>query len=155
FRRTFALDAELLSRAEGAFKLVIETGADEVNVEGSGKSAKVTGFPGVWLNGRPVPPEKWRPEREGPFVFEIQGQGPAYLRAGETLLAVRATPPGGRALLLQVALDEVRPNGAVIPLKAVVCDQCSTLPDQVQACVHACPHDAAMRVDAWTGFPLR
>src|SRR5262249_35245484 len=121
-----------------------------------GKSAKVTGFVGVWLNGRPVPPERWRQEREGPFVFTIEGEDRALLRAGENVLAIRATPVAGkRAVLLQAAVDEVRPNGAVIPLKAVVCDQCSTLPDQVQACVHACPHDAAMRVDAWTGFPVR
>jgi len=156
FRRGFAIDAEVLARPDGAFKLVIETGAEEVHVEGSGKSAKVTSFPAVWLNGTPVPPEKWRPEREGPFVFEIADEDRGLLRAGENVVAVRATPPAGkRCVLLQAAMDEVRPNGAVIPLKAVVCDQCSTLPDRLPACVHACPHDAAMRVDAWTSFPLR
>jgi Fe-S-cluster-containing hydrogenase component 2 len=36
---------------------------------------------------------------------------------------------------------------------AVVCDLCSTLPGKSPACVRACPHDAAMRVDARRNFP--
>lgn len=32
--------------------------------------------------------------------------------------------------------------------RAVVCDLCSTLPDQSPACVTHCPHDAAIRIDA-------
>ena len=36
---------------------------------------------------------------------------------------------------------------------AVVCDLCSTIPGKVPACVNACPHDAAMRVNAQTEFP--
>jgi len=32
--------------------------------------------------------------------------------------------------------------------RAVVCDLCRTLPSQDPACVYACPHDAAIRVDA-------
>ena len=90
------------------------------------------------------------------FVFELAGETRRLLRAGKNVIAARATGvPGKRGVLLQVALDEVRPSGAVLPLKAVVCDQCSTLPGQMQACVHACPHDAAKRVDAWTAFPAR
>jgi Fe-S-cluster-containing hydrogenase component 2 len=36
---------------------------------------------------------------------------------------------------------------------AVVCDQCSTQFGRHPACVTACPHDAAMRVDARFNFP--
>lgn len=36
--------------------------------------------------------------------------------------------------------------------QAVVCDQCSSLADGVPSCVYACPHDAALRVDARTFF---
>lgn len=155
FRRAFTLDAELADRKDGSFKLVIQTGAAEVKVAGAGKSARVAGFVGVWLNGQAIAPEQWRQEREA-FVFEIAGDDRAMLHAGENVLAVRATPVAGqRAVLLQAAVDEVRPNGAVIPLKAVVCDQCSAQPGAGPACVQACPHDAAMRVDAWTGFPMR
>ncbi|MEK6674574.1 MAG: cyclic nucleotide-binding domain-containing protein [Planctomycetota bacterium] len=31
---------------------------------------------------------------------------------------------------------------------AVVCDQCASLKDGIPSCVYACPHDAALRVDA-------
>lgn len=37
--------------------------------------------------------------------------------------------------------------------KAVVCDQCSSLPGSRHACVYACPHEAALRIDAWADFP--
>ncbi len=36
--------------------------------------------------------------------------------------------------------------------QAVVCDLCSSLPSQQPACVYACPHDAAMRVNAQDFF---
>ncbi len=36
--------------------------------------------------------------------------------------------------------------------RAVVCDQCASLSDGVPSCVYACPHDAAMRVDARVFF---
>jgi Fe-S-cluster-containing hydrogenase component 2 len=37
--------------------------------------------------------------------------------------------------------------------RAVVCDLCSAQFGQVPACVTACPHDAAMRVNARFEFP--
>jgi Fe-S-cluster-containing hydrogenase component 2 len=37
--------------------------------------------------------------------------------------------------------------------RAVVCDQCSTLSGNRFACVYACPHEAALRVDSWVSFP--
>jgi Fe-S-cluster-containing hydrogenase component 2 len=156
FRKDFTIDAETLPREESAFKVVIDATAEEVKVEGTGRQAKLTRFLPVWLNGEAVPVEKWKPDREQ-YVFEIAGDDrKRFLRPGRNILAVQATPLAGRrAVLFQVAIDEVRTSGAVIPLRAVVCDQCSTLPDQVQACVHACPHDAAMRRDAWSDFPVR
>ena len=36
--------------------------------------------------------------------------------------------------------------------RAVVCDLCSSLPSQEPSCVYACPHDAAMRVNALEFF---
>ena len=42
-----------------------------------------------------------------------------------------------------------------VALRAVVCDMCSSQPGQVPACVNACPHDAAMRVNGRTEFPMR
>ena len=40
-------------------------------------------------------------------------------------------------------------------VRAVVCDLCSDLSGQQPACVMACPHDAALRVDALLNFPRR
>jgi Fe-S-cluster-containing hydrogenase component 2/CRP-like cAMP-binding protein len=37
---------------------------------------------------------------------------------------------------------------------AVVCDLCSSLPDQDPRCVYACPHEAAMRVNARVELPV-
>ena len=39
--------------------------------------------------------------------------------------------------------------------RAVVCDLCSAQYGQRPACVTACPHDAAMRVNARFEFPVR
>lgn len=150
FRRDFHLDA---LPDDGGFKLVIDSAAKEIVVEGTGRSAKVTAFAPVWLNGVLLGAEKWKPRSEQ-YVFEILGDDRTLLRSGRNSIAAEVTPVAGkRAVLWQAALDEVRPSGAVIPLKAVVCDQCSDLPGHEPACVHACPHDAAMRVDAWTRFP--
>jgi CRP-like cAMP-binding protein len=41
-----------------------------------------------------------------------------------------------------------------VAFRAVVCDLCSSLPGQVPSCVNACPHEAAMRVDARSNFPV-
>jgi Fe-S-cluster-containing hydrogenase component 2 len=43
---------------------------------------------------------------------------------------------------------EVKP----VTQRAVVCDMCSSLPSQQPSCVYACPHDAAMRVNAQEFF---
>jgi Fe-S-cluster-containing hydrogenase component 2 len=156
FRKEFTLEGEALVREESGFKVVIDATAEEVVVEGTGRQARLTRFLPVWLNGERVAVERWKPDREQ-YVFEISGEDrQRFLRPGRNTLAVQATPIAGkRAVLLQAAIDEIRTSGAVIPLRAVVCDQCSTLPDQVQACVHACPHAAAMRRDAWSDFPVR
>jgi Fe-S-cluster-containing hydrogenase component 2 len=48
------------------------------------------------------------------------------------------------------------PEGAAVKEvteRAVVCDLCSSLPSQDPACVYACPHEAAIRVDARSEFP--
>jgi Fe-S-cluster-containing hydrogenase component 2 len=66
---------------------------------------------------------------------------------------------GSGDVLFGLRLDEVRrpavPPGAGIEVteepvtqRAVVCDLCSDGFGQVPACVNACPHDAARRVDA-------
>jgi Fe-S-cluster-containing hydrogenase component 2/CRP-like cAMP-binding protein len=53
-----------------------------------------------------------------------------------------------RARLVLEAGSEVRS----IVEQAVVCDLCSALPSQQPSCVYACPHDAALRVNAQDFF---
>jgi len=45
---------------------------------------------------------------------------------------------------LEMFSGEVKP----VSQRAVVCDLCSSLPGQSPACVSACPHDAALRVNS-------
>jgi Fe-S-cluster-containing hydrogenase component 2 len=83
------------------------------------------------------------------------------------VLAVRVLPtPGSADVFLDLRLDAVqKPEGLanlaeevtqkLVTERAVVCDLCSSSPGQVPACVNACPHDAAMRVDARLEFPTR
>jgi CRP-like cAMP-binding protein len=92
---------------------------------------------------------------------------PQFLRAGRNVLAVRATPiPSSTDILLGLRLDAIhKPEGLkdlaeevtekLVTERAVVCDLCSSSLGQVPACVNACPHDAAMRVDARREFPVR
>jgi Fe-S-cluster-containing hydrogenase component 2/CRP-like cAMP-binding protein len=156
FRHDFILPADAVTRPHCGLKLVIDSKAAEVDVTGTGRSAKVVGFLPVWINGTLVPPDQWKVQGTQ-YVFELAEDARGkWFRSGRNVIAVRATPKGpAREMLLQLALDRVEESGAVIAERAVVCDQCSTLPDKVAACVHACPHDAAMRVDAWTNFPVK
>jgi Fe-S-cluster-containing hydrogenase component 2 len=83
------------------------------------------------------------------------------------VLAVRVMPtPGSADILLALRLDAIhKPEGLadladevtekLVTERAVVCDLCSSSLGQVPACVNACPHDAAMRVDARLEFPSR
>src|SRR5262249_3299715 len=87
------------------------------------------------------------------------------LVAGRNLLAVRvAPPPDHSGPFFDLRCDTVRrPKSSTLSAadyiekgvtsKAVVCDLCSSRWGQQAACVQACPHDAAMRVNARFEFP--
>jgi CRP-like cAMP-binding protein/Fe-S-cluster-containing hydrogenase component 2 len=125
----------------------------------------------LWVNGQELQPEKpkagkrdyWLPPKATP-----QASSPAQLlRVGRNVLAVQvSTTPGSTDILLALRLDGVnKPEGIsglaeevtqkLVTERAVVCDLCSSSWGQVPACVNACPHDAAMRVDARLEFPAR
>ncbi len=95
-----------------------------------------------------------------------------YLIVGRNIIAAQVTPTcKSGEVLFQLRMDEVKrpmdlPESIdtsvadevvekLVTYKAVVCDLCSTLPGREPACVFACPHDAAMRIDARTQFPAR
>jgi Fe-S-cluster-containing hydrogenase component 2 len=132
----------------------------------------------LWVNGHELQPEKpkagkreyWLPAKSAAPAAPAQAKSsspPQLLRAGRNVLAVRVTPMTGSAdVLLALRLDAInKPEGLanlaeevtekLVTERAVVCDLCSSSPGQVPACVNACPHDAAMRVDARMEFPAR
>jgi Fe-S-cluster-containing hydrogenase component 2 len=129
----------------------------------------------VLVNGVALRPEK-EPNKKGERSYTLPQEPDAKaggapvnpLRAGRNVLAVWATPnPNNTAIaLLKCRLDAVqKPQLAgadaaaftqkQVTERAVVCDLCSSSFGQVPACVNACPHDAAMRVDARFEFPIQ
>jgi CRP-like cAMP-binding protein len=135
----------------------------------------------VWLNGQEIQPTEKPKGGKREYWFPLKapaapaGEAPAApatkaelmpLRPGKNLLAVQVNPDTpGDGPFLKVRLDEVRkPTVAadvsdevtqkLVPERAVVCDLCSGQLGAVPACVNACPHDAAMRVDARSDFPV-
>jgi CRP-like cAMP-binding protein/Fe-S-cluster-containing hydrogenase component 2 len=161
FRYTFHLTKALLQ-------------GDELELELTSLAPVVS----VWINEVAVEPEE-KPKRDGRRKFTlsswakpVEGKNAGVkLRAGTNVLAVRAarTEKAGD-VLLRARLDQVRrpdvPASAegvmtdevvekLVTQRAVVCDMCRTLPGRRPACVTACPHEAALRVDARSEFPQR
>ncbi|MDR3638815.1 MAG: 4Fe-4S binding protein [Isosphaeraceae bacterium] len=123
--------------------------------------------PKLWLNGRPLIPAQAtatgeiavakadcrRKDRvQRPLKgYEYEVRFPAgLLRRSANVVAVQITPKQGECVqLLDLFLDhEESATVKLVEQKAVVCDLCSALPGQDPACVKACPHDAALRINA-------
>jgi CRP-like cAMP-binding protein/Fe-S-cluster-containing hydrogenase component 2 len=133
----------------------------------------------VWINGHEIKPDKPKAgKREYSLPPKVSppaaaaGPQPAVptvtqlFRSGRNVVAVRVTLGSkSQDVLLDLRLDSIhKPVGAaageevtekLVTERAVVCDLCSSLPGQVPSCVNACPHDAAMRVDARFEFPVK
>ncbi len=132
----------------------------------------------VWLNGEELTaddkPKRGRREYTLPQALVVNGsptEKKVQLRSGANVLAAQVTPTANATeTLLQARLDPVRrpdlPEGVdervaeevtekLVTQHAVVCDLCSNQPGRVPACVNACPHDAALRVNARFEFPVR
>jgi CRP-like cAMP-binding protein/Fe-S-cluster-containing hydrogenase component 2 len=147
FRYAFEVPAEV-RKSECEFSLVVTS---------PGGSAM------VWLNGRPIEAPAKGDRRE----YRIARKD-GRLHAGRNVVAAKVPlpPQADRQVLLDVRLDEVHlpaaPEGfkgevseKSVKERAVVCDLCSKQFGQRPACVNACPHDAALRVDARLEFPVR
>ncbi len=127
----------------------------------------------VWLDGAKLPdckPKQGRREYELPVKKTEGEKSQVVLGKGRHVLAVRAKPPvpAGKDLMMAGIYSERRPDlpeGAadekvaeeltekLVVKRAVVCDLCSSLPGKSPACVRACPHDAAFRINARKDFP--
>jgi hypothetical protein len=162
FRFEFEISREML-RDNAEFKLEVISMAPSVR---------------VWLNGEELTaddkPKRGRREYTLPQPLVVNGSATekkVHLRRGANALAAQVTPTANASeTLLQARLDPVRrpdlPEGVdervaeeitekLVTQNAVVCDLCSQQYGRVPACVNACPHDAAMRVNARFEFPVR
>ena len=137
FRRAFQLPADVIRQGYD-FKLEV-TSLDE--------SAT------VWINGRELP--KLDKPKRGRREYLITAAA-NIVHAGGNVLAVQVMPmPGNQDILLDARLDEIHtPKGGMgeitekpVTQLAVVCDLCGSLPSG-PACVRACPHEAALRINA-------
>ena len=108
----------------------------------------------VWING--VELQKADKPKRGRREYLLASSA-KILHPGRNVLACLVVPvAGSQDILLDARLDEIRTpltkTGGEVTEKpvtqlAVVCDLCSSLPSG-PACVHACPHEAALRVNA-------
>lgn len=161
FRREFQVTPALLG-PDGHFKVEMVT---------QGSNAH------VWINGVELTVDR-KPRSTGQHEYTIP---PAtkdakplteYLRVGANVIAVEVTPTcPASGIVMQLRLDPIKKPTELpqdveeyvrdevsekqVTLKAVVCDMCASAKGNLPACVHACPHDAAMRVDARVDFPTK
>jgi Fe-S-cluster-containing hydrogenase component 2 len=116
-----------------------------------GKSAE------IYLDGQPLslqqnPQQTKKGEFEAHLPFD-------QVRRGTHVVAARVVGPVAfNATILDLRLDLVTGEQEDVEVKlvtekAVVCDQCSSLAGNRHACVYACPHEAALRIDAMAEFP--
>ncbi len=145
FRREFSLSGETATAREFVLEL---TSTDETA--------------SLWINGIEMKTKEKAKRGVRTFTFRREE---AKLAVGRNLLAVRVNLVGGmEGTLFDLRMDEVRtpmlPFGITGEFTeknygklAVVCDLCSNQYGQKPACVTACPHDAALRVDARFEFP--
>jgi Fe-S-cluster-containing hydrogenase component 2 len=146
FRHEFMLEKERLTEGD-EFKIEVTTPP----------AAQVQ----VWVDGALLDPEEVKRDKR---TYPVP-DAPRVLKPGRHVVAARVVPPAEHAgPIFELRGDVVRrPKGAQLNAAdyiekgvtevAVVCDLCSSLPGKVPSCVRACPHDAAMRVDARRTFP--
>jgi CRP-like cAMP-binding protein/Fe-S-cluster-containing hydrogenase component 2 len=141
FRYEFAVDAARLT-ADRSWRFLATT---------KGKALE------LYVNGEPLHLEQDAPQaKRGEFVANLPlGQ----IGKGSHVLAAKVSAPVPfAAKIFDLRLDLITgeredTEEKLVTEQAVVCDQCSTLSGKRHACVYACPHEAAMRVDSWVAFP--
>lgn len=178
FRRDFELDRKQL-RPESRFKFEVHSKGSEVRVWVNGRELTLDDRVKQGRHEYSVPPVPKKPEKPAAgaaAAAPVAPQPPVpatdFLRVGRNVVAVQVLPTAKSGeVLLRLRLDEIkRPKELpqeveatvadeamekLVTHRAVVCDLCSEMSSQLPACVHACPHDAAMRVDARRQFPTR
>jgi hypothetical protein len=172
FRHAFELSKQQV-RADSRFKFEVHSKGSEVRVWLNGRELALDDRVKQGRHEYSVPPVPKKPEKAAEAVAP-QPPPPAtdFLHTGRNVVAVQVMPTAKLAeVLLRLRLDEIKKPKDIpeeveasvaeeameklVTHRAVVCDLCSKLPSQLPACVHACPHDAALRVDARSQFPTR
>lgn len=168
FRYRFTLSEEMLQKSK-SFQLHLQTAASDPRTRLNGRKVILAAVKGQGPGGM-----KWTHEamltREGAPPVEGLAPGESapqpLLKRGRNVLTVRVKPTIAENEVLcdlglyAVSQPVVPPgvagevNQEVVMNTAVVCDLCSSQFGQRPACVNACPHEAALRVDAATFFPL-
>jgi Fe-S-cluster-containing hydrogenase component 2/CRP-like cAMP-binding protein len=157
FRLQFRLSRDRLG-ASGQFRFKVTSTDPSLALWVNGRELTADGKPKRGVSEYSLPSKQAAPDKPShPSTIFFNGRN---------VVAVRATAdPKSADVLLDLRLDEIRqPAGAegpkeeivekLVTEQAVVCDLCSKLPSG-PACVSACPHDAAMRVNARFDFPIR
>jgi Fe-S-cluster-containing hydrogenase component 2 len=147
-----------------AFRHEFSPGSAAINEAGAYRlEVQSFGDVRVWVNGRECLPND-KP-RGGRYVYTITAEG-GGLRKGTNLLAaeVQVSQDGDakQEPVFQARLDALRSEVTAdnpmalasrpVTRRAAVCDLCAEQPAG-PACIRACPHDAARRVDAHSGLP--
>jgi CRP-like cAMP-binding protein/Fe-S-cluster-containing hydrogenase component 2 len=147
FRYEFTVEAARLS-SDRTWRFLATT-------KGQGSSTKKALE--LYVDGELLHLEQDAPQaKRGEYVASLPL---ARLGKGTHVVAARvAAPVPFAATIFDLRLDLVTgeredTEEKLVTERAVVCDQCSTLSGKRQACVYACPHEAAMRVDSWVAFP--
>jgi Fe-S-cluster-containing dehydrogenase component len=132
---------------------------------------------GAWINGTSIElTQDAKQKKKGEYVAEfhasdtlhagrnrvsvqlsssIGGEQATHLEDGSTVLSLRLDPvPEVGVITAATADGVVRPSVELVTDRAIVCDVCSGLDGQEPACVSQCPHEAAIRVDARSYFPV-
>jgi CRP-like cAMP-binding protein/Fe-S-cluster-containing hydrogenase component 2 len=141
FRYEFAVDAARLT-TDRTWRFLVTT---------KGKALE------LYVDGELLHLEQDAPQaKRGEFTASLPL---AKIGKGSHVIAAKVTAPMPfAATIFDLRLDLITgeredTEEKLVTERAVVCDQCSTLSGKRHACVYACPHEAAMRVDSWVAFP--
>lgn len=173
FRYEFSMSRAHVKDSSRRYRIELTAVGGEVHLWLNGKELQFEGKPRRGRHEYSIPPKPDEKKDNQQNASPEKGLlASDFLDAGMNVIAVEVAPPKtANDVLFQLRLDEVkRPKGLpedidkdvveevtekLVTSRAVVCDLCSTSRSRIPACVHACPHDAAMRVDARSEFPMQ
>jgi Fe-S-cluster-containing hydrogenase component 2/CRP-like cAMP-binding protein len=161
FRERLGVIGPLPADAVVCFRLALDVPRAHWNKPGYFRIKLVSKAEGrqLWLNGKPMDPSE---KNSKEWYYHIEDAA-RQVTPGRNVIAVQMQAVAAKETLFALRLDRLenpqnqwgqaeQASQKAVDKFAVVCDLCSHLPSG-PACVSACPHDAAMRVDAGVEFP--